>query len=209
VPTVLRRAPQQARGRQRIDTILDAAEQILAEAGYEAVTTNAIAARARTSIGSLYQFFPNKDAILNALGLRYFDRCRSMFAPYLLPDAAALPMEEWIDGIVDTLDTVQQSLVGFKEMFCNAALPELADADNAMHRQYVSGLDGVLARRAPGLAPERRMVCAELCVRTAEKLMSLLGESTGERRALVLAEIKSLLAAYMGRLVAERPAGGT
>src|SRR6185369_14096948 len=67
----LRRAPQQARGQRRVSKILDAADQIFAETGYEEATTNAIAIRANTSIGSLYQFFPNKHAILNALANRY------------------------------------------------------------------------------------------------------------------------------------------
>jgi AcrR family transcriptional regulator len=67
----LRRVPQQARGAQRITKILDAADELFAETGYEAATTNAIAARANTSIGSLYQFFPNKEAIFTALAQRY------------------------------------------------------------------------------------------------------------------------------------------
>jgi AcrR family transcriptional regulator len=199
---MLRRAPQQARGQRRIDAILDAAEQVLAEVGYDRVTTNAIAARAEMSIGSIYQFFPNKEAILEALGLRYVERCTVLFAPLLSPEAATLPMDEWIDRIVDTLDAVQQSNIGFKELFCSAATPALADADTAMHRQYVAGLDSVLAQRMPRLEPERRDVVAEISVRTVEALMHLLGDTTGERRALVLAEIKAVLAAYMERTLA-------
>jgi AcrR family transcriptional regulator len=206
VSTLLRRAPQQARGLRRIDTILDAAEQELADTGFEGLTTNAIATRANTSIGSLYQYFPNKEAILQALGLRYLDRCRGLFAPFLTPEAAELPMEDWISGIVNALDVAQQSNVGFKELFCNASIPELADADNAMHRQYVAGLDIVLAGRVPCLTPDRRLVCAELCVRTSEALMALLAESSGERRVLVLAEIKALLTAYLERLLGEQSA---
>lgn len=202
--TALRRAPRQARGRQRIEAILDAAEQVLAESGYDAATTNAIATRANTSIGSLYQFFPNKDAIMQALGLRYIDRCREIFAPVLSPAAADLPIGEWIDRIVDALDSSQRANVGFKELFCSAATtPELAAADNAMHRQFIAGLDSALAARLPSLDPQRRQVCAEIGVRTAEAIMPLLAESTGERRALVLAEMKALLSGYMGRTLAE------
>jgi AcrR family transcriptional regulator len=54
----MRRAPRRVRGQQRGNIILDAAEQLFAEAGYEAATTNEIAARASTSIGSLYQSAP-------------------------------------------------------------------------------------------------------------------------------------------------------
>ncbi|HWE62352.1 MAG TPA: TetR/AcrR family transcriptional regulator [Chloroflexota bacterium] len=204
--TVLRRAPQQARGRRRIDAILDAAEQVLAEAGYEGATTNAIAARADTSIGSLYQFFPNKDAIMQALGLRYIDRCRDAFTPLLSPAAADLPMNVWIDRIVDALDSTEKANAGFKELFSSAATtPDLAAADNAMHHQFIVGLDSALAERMPHLDPERRLVCAEVGVRTAEAIMPLLAESPGARRALVLAELKVLLAAYMQRTLDEEP----
>src|SRR5581483_12103576 len=107
--TVLRRLPQQARGQRRIDAILDAAEAVLVEAGFEGLTTNAIAKHAEMSIGSLYQFFPNKEAIVEAMGLRCLDRARGLFAPLLSPEAAALSMEDWIDGIIDSLDTMQQA----------------------------------------------------------------------------------------------------
>ena len=201
--TMLRREPQQARGQRRVDAILDATEQVLAQSGYEGVTTNAIAARANTSIGSLYQFFPNKDAILQALGIRYLDRMRDYFAPLLSPAASDLPMDVWIDRIVDTLDSCQKANVGFKELLCSAAMtPEIADAENAIHHQFITGLDSALAQRIPSLDPERRMICAEIGVRSVEALIPLLEESTGSHRALVLGQIKTLLIAYMEHTLA-------
>ena len=67
----VRKLPKQARSQQRVDTILDTAAQLFEEVGYESATTNEIALRAGVPIGSLYQFFTNKDAILNALVERY------------------------------------------------------------------------------------------------------------------------------------------
>jgi AcrR family transcriptional regulator len=58
---------RQVRGQQRMELVLDVAAQVFAEVGFEAATTNAIAARAGMSPGSPYQFFPNKDAIAKAL----------------------------------------------------------------------------------------------------------------------------------------------
>jgi len=85
----LRRQPQQARGQQRIQKILDAAEHIFADVGYDNATTNAIAVRAETSIGSLYQFFPHKEAILKALVLRYLEEMRTLFDQHLTPESLA------------------------------------------------------------------------------------------------------------------------
>jgi len=62
-----RRRPRQARARETVTAILQAAIELAAEHGYDRVTTNAIADRAGVSIGSLYQYFPNKDAILVSL----------------------------------------------------------------------------------------------------------------------------------------------
>lgn len=79
----MRRKPQQARGQRRVNTILDAASQVFSELGYEAATTNIIAIRANTSIGSLYQFFPNKEAILSAIATRYTAQSAVCWTRYL------------------------------------------------------------------------------------------------------------------------------
>lgn len=62
-----RKQPRQARSRDTVKAILHAAAQVLVKQGYAATTTNHIAARAGVSIGSLYEYFPSKDAILVAL----------------------------------------------------------------------------------------------------------------------------------------------
>lgn len=62
-----RKQPRQARSRDTVETILRAAAQVFASRGYAAATTNHIAARAGVSIGSLYEYFPGKDALLVAL----------------------------------------------------------------------------------------------------------------------------------------------
>ena len=73
-PVEPRRKPRQVRAELTRDRILTAAAHIFAEHGYAAGTTNRIAERARVSIGSLYQYFPNKDAILAELVIRHIDR---------------------------------------------------------------------------------------------------------------------------------------
>lgn len=62
-----RKQPRQSRSRGTVEAILRAAAQVFAARGYAATTTNHIAARAGVSIGSLYEYFPGKDAILVAL----------------------------------------------------------------------------------------------------------------------------------------------
>jgi AcrR family transcriptional regulator len=70
----LRRTPLQDRSRQTVGRILDAAARVLKERGYDGASTNRIAAAAGISPGSLYQYFPNKDAILAALVAEYTEQ---------------------------------------------------------------------------------------------------------------------------------------
>lgn len=69
-----RRKPRQVRAELTRERILTAAAHVFAERGYAGGTTNRIAERARISIGSLYQYFPNKDAILAELLIQHIDR---------------------------------------------------------------------------------------------------------------------------------------
>ena|SRR5438270_1953053 len=62
-----RKAPRQERSKQTVDAILEGCARLLREGDYGAVTTNHIAERAGVSIGSVYEFFPNKEAIVAAL----------------------------------------------------------------------------------------------------------------------------------------------
>lgn len=71
-PTITpRKAPRQARSQATVTAILDAAARVLVERGYAATNTNLVAERAGVSVGSLYQYFPNKDALIAALHERH------------------------------------------------------------------------------------------------------------------------------------------
>src|SRR5262245_45888906 len=101
--TSLLRKPRQERGARRVDKILNAAALVFAKIGYERATTNAIALLARTSIGSLYQFFPNKEAILHALAGRYLADLRAVHDRMLDEKAVGLPLSELYDRIISLL----------------------------------------------------------------------------------------------------------
>jgi AcrR family transcriptional regulator len=68
-----RKSPRQERSRRTVERILDAAARIFHEQGYVGATTNDIADEAEVSVGSLYQYFPNKDALLVALTRRHIE----------------------------------------------------------------------------------------------------------------------------------------
>ncbi len=68
-----RKQPKQQRSRAMVEVILEAAARILVEAGDSLFNTNAVAARAGVSVGSLYQYFPSKEALISELSLRHAD----------------------------------------------------------------------------------------------------------------------------------------
>src|SRR6202034_1619958 len=92
-PTIDARAPQRQRGRLRVAAILEAGAAAFREKGYDAVTMTEIAARSGTTFGSLYRFFPSKDALANALLAQYAERALDRLAelaelaPTLTPPA--------------------------------------------------------------------------------------------------------------------------
>ena len=72
IPAGLKKAPRQPRARQTVQRIIDATAAIVAEQGLDSITTNKVAERANVNIASLYQYFPNKQALLGALLQTYW-----------------------------------------------------------------------------------------------------------------------------------------
>ncbi len=108
--TAARKTPVQERSRRTVDEILGAAARILVEDGYSALTTNDVAAAAGVSIGSLYQYFPNKDALLRALVERHLDAVERSLATQADRWRAKRPdSEEWSRSFVDLLVAANDS----------------------------------------------------------------------------------------------------
>ncbi|WP_245639904.1 helix-turn-helix domain-containing protein [Paraburkholderia heleia] len=72
--------PKRERDRRRVAAIMDAAVAVFTEKGYDAATMTEIAARSSTAIGSLYRFFPTKEALAEALLLRYAQQAKNGLA---------------------------------------------------------------------------------------------------------------------------------
>src|SRR5437763_1348519 len=79
VRTAPRKLPQQTRSQNMVETILEATARLLVRDGYEATNTNRIAETAGISVGSLYQYFPNKEALITALINRHVDAMWEVF----------------------------------------------------------------------------------------------------------------------------------
>lgn len=207
----LRRVPSQQRGQRRFGQILDAAEAVFADKGFEAATTNDIARRAETSIGSLYQFFPNKEAILEALAARYLERLRAMHVEMFDAKAAALPLPQLYDRIIAMLANFHERHPAFRPLFfCSAYSPKLAPAAAQLHGEVVEQVDQLMDRRLPGLDPQQRRTLALINCETIKGLLPLGETGDAAQRARIHREIRELLLAYMRHAVGpnvDLPAG--
>jgi AcrR family transcriptional regulator len=196
--TPLRRAPKQERGQRRIARILDAAAQEFARVGFDAATTNAIARRAKTSVGSLYQFFPNKEAILAALTEHYLNEIRAVHELVLSEQAAQLSLPAFFDQLVDRLADFHATHPGFLSLFYGSPTSaHLAAAAGRLQRECVAGAEASIAARLPNLDPARRRLYATINVQVVKALLPLAEAAGPAGRAEVLAEIKNLLVRYM------------
>ncbi len=95
-----RKRPVQERARQRVSRILDATAELLEERGIEGLTTNHIADRAEVNIASLYQYFPNKQAVVMALADQMVHEYQQIFASF--PDEFAWA-SDWREVYTDYL----------------------------------------------------------------------------------------------------------
>ena len=103
--TTPRKEPRQARAHATRDAIVGAAAQLLGSAGYAATTTNAIALRAGVSVGSLYEYFPNKDAIVATIIAELLEEQFQTFSAALARLANAPFAELTREAIVVLLET--------------------------------------------------------------------------------------------------------
>jgi AcrR family transcriptional regulator len=98
----VRRQPKQRRARLTVEAVLDAVARILKRGGPDAVTTNRIAEVAGVSIGSVYQYFPDKRAIYTALHQRHIEEIDRLVEATLVTNAAA-PLDDLIRAMVEAM----------------------------------------------------------------------------------------------------------
>ncbi|MFJ3778215.1 TetR/AcrR family transcriptional regulator [Streptomyces sp. NPDC090075] len=162
-----RRRPRQVRAELTRERILTAAAHVFAEYGYAAGTTNRIAEQARISIGSLYQYFPNKDAILAELMVRHIDRGTWTQADRL--DLSPGSLETTVRALVhDAIDNHRDDPQLLRIMIEEARLSQdLLDTIERHGRQRVAQVRDLLARH-PDVHVGDLGVAAELIVFTVE-----------------------------------------
>jgi AcrR family transcriptional regulator len=196
--TPIWRVPQQARSWERFHRILDAAADLLVEIGYESVTTDDIAARANTSVGGLYRFFPDKLAVFHALLDRYLNQLRELSAALHTKEAMQIPLDVYVNQLVDGFDQFVSANPGFRTVFVQSRLISTTVAMNeAFYQELAQQFAVYFAARNPALEQSHRKLIATISVEVACALdiLALSRDRTFQHQ--VLTETKKLLIAYL------------
>ncbi|TXK41974.1 TetR/AcrR family transcriptional regulator [Nonomuraea sp. C10] len=189
---------RQARGLKRMAEILDAAEQVIAEIGYPDMTTNQVAARAGLSPGSLYQFFRNKEEILDGLVTRYTDGRRDFWESRLAAVTPEVPLETLVDGVVDeSVAFKARSPAYWSLLYGSATGDKLAAASQQLHQAIAGQVAAMLRRRSPGLDEARALLMGTMAVAMVKAVMPLVSAAGPARAAELVAELKRALVAYL------------
>jgi AcrR family transcriptional regulator len=159
------------------------------------------------SPGSLYQFFPNKDAIAEALADRFARRLRETQAVFG-PEIEYLPLEELIDHVIDPLVAFHVAHPGFQALFSGSIVsPRLAAAVHGFLRAVIGRAEAMFAVRAPHLPPDRRARCARVSVELVRALLPLVVASNPAERDAMVAELKAVQRGYLAPLFGGHTSG--
>jgi AcrR family transcriptional regulator len=187
----MRRQPRQNRSRQRVEQILDTAAQMFSDIGYTNTTTNALAARMGMSIGSLYQFFPNKSAILAALGERYTAEREALYDELFDPALTeSLTLREIIRRLIHALAKFEREHIAYQELFLSTVNRPHYVAE--MHTEQ--RIARLLAHRFPNLDPVRGQRCATICTAIYKGVAPL---GRGAEAETIQIELERALVAYI------------
>jgi AcrR family transcriptional regulator len=157
-----RQAPKQERSRRRYEHILQVAAHLFESQGIEAVSTNHIAAEAGVSIGSLYQFFPNKEAIIEALIEGFLDEIDAVFPQTI---DTSIPIDTLSREIITSFMAFEASKIGFAAVF--------SGEDERLHGRLIDGIQRVLEAYYPNLSSEKSRLCASITLGITKGLMPL------------------------------------
>jgi AcrR family transcriptional regulator len=201
----LRTQPRQKRSQQRVEAILNAASDVFAEVGYDSATTVMIAARANTAVGSLYQFFANKEAILKALVERYVQRASVVFAGMDVEAFPQMTMEEGTKAILLPLKTFIRDNRDFQVIFASSVGSAfLEEVIRPMDEAFLARTDAALALARPHLSARERRKYGLVCMMVMKGLLSL----TPPRSDLTLDEVFEEMEAVFVRYLRPIMEGG-
>lgn len=190
----LRRKPQQARSRERIETILRCSAEVISEVGVEGTKTSEIARRAEISLASLYRYYPNKAAIVKALAEEHIRRLDD----YLKGVLQDFDLETGFDRLIDGYATFYRQEPGYKQIWSGVeSMPELQQLD--LKELYENAR--VISEKAMSLFPhldsDRLQRICVMLPRACGSILRLTMNMEEKEAESILDELKLMMKTYL------------
>jgi AcrR family transcriptional regulator len=201
----LRHIPTQARSRERLQRVLDAADELLAADGPAAFTTTRIAELADVPVGSVYRFFDDKQAIVEALAVRYWSDFAAVVATVAERCTGGERLEDPVGEVIDALAGGFRAAPGFRALWYGGLRTERVRAATRPARagitESVVEILGAHWRRAPETAVR---AAAEMVVLAGDGLLREAFRREAGGDSALLAESKAMVAAYLAARLGAR-----
>jgi AcrR family transcriptional regulator len=182
----------QRRSALRVERMLDAAAALLDDVGPEGLTTSGIAARAGVSVGSLYQFFPDKHAVVEALARRSFKRFSQQ-----ITSIRSAGWQDTVDAVVDAYVDFSRTEPGFLILsFGGPVSSHTLDPQDDNNAVVARGLGALFDDLA--LSEDVRRLAVEI----ADAVLALAFRRDREGDPVLIAEAKTAVKAYLGAKIA-------
>jgi len=193
-----RRKPSQERSRDRVERILDATAALLIDTAADKITTAAIAETAGVPIGSVYQYFPNKLAILAELARRVMEEVDLKTASLIAADFGVLPWDQAIDRAIDATMQGYAEQPGYLQLLLSIRpTPEFRAITDESNERVAAMLAFHPALQS--LIPSDRIeLVTRAAIQAANSLQDwALSEDDPVRRNRIISEMKTLLKGYL------------
>jgi AcrR family transcriptional regulator len=165
----LRTTPRQARSSATVDAILDAAEQVFATLGPANATTVDIAKAAGISVGRLYYWFPDKEAVVSAVMERSEALVR-LFLQQTVVDDRSRSTNELVREIVESMAAFMRRHPGTFTLLAESG-PAVSEATRSLRALFVQLAGAVIAERVPNLPLDEEALVAGTCIRIVIPMM--------------------------------------
>lgn len=188
------KAPQRQRGRERVALLLAAGAQVFAQKGFDAATMTEIAAEAGASIGSLYQFFPTKAALADALLEQYMSAVHAHLDG-IEARAANAPLPELALALCHALLTMRAANPALVVLIENGNIDAAVIA--TIRKEMRQRVAGILQRRAPKLQGAELAATAAAVLQMMKSAAAMHADATLPGRKAALEELAQMLQAYL------------
>jgi AcrR family transcriptional regulator len=197
----LRRVPVQGRSVARVARMLDVCAQLVDEVGYEGLTTTLLAERAGVAIGSVYQFFPDKRAVVQALT----QRSLQAYLVRVGERIAQARLAHWwdaVDAAIDEYIAMHRTVPGFRTLhFGDVVDQHLLDDERENNSVIVERLAALLVERFDVTPGPQLTLALSIAVEAADGVIKMAFRHDPEGDPAVLEELKTLIREYLHRKV--------